>query len=130
MPIDYRKYPEDWKTRIRPDILRRANNRCEICGVENGSYVMRPHTWHGNGLLDKRRGHGIMTVLWPVRIVLTIAHMDHDVTNNDYSNLKALCQKCHLDLDRDQHRTNAAVTRSKARRSKEESNGQLFMELE
>ena len=41
MPIDYRKYPPDWKTRIRPDILRRANNRCELCGVENGSLVWR-----------------------------------------------------------------------------------------
>ena len=131
MPIDYRKYPPDWKTRIRPDILRRANNRCEMCGAENGSYVMRPRivTWRGNGLLDKRRGCVLMT-FWPVRIVLTIAHMDHDVTNNDYSNLKALCQKCHLDLDRDQHRTNAAKTRTIKKKDKEQKNGQKFLNLE
>ena len=131
MPIDYRKYPEDWKTRICPDILRRANNRCEICGVENGSYVMRPRivTWRGNGLLDKRRGCVLMT-FWPVRIVLTIAYMDHDVTNNDYSNLKALCQKCHLGLDRDQHRTNSAKTRAIKKKDKEQQNGQRFLDLE
>ena len=41
MPFDYKKYPPDWKSRIRPDILKRANNRCEICGVENGATVMR-----------------------------------------------------------------------------------------
>lgn len=32
-------------------------------------------------------------------VVLTIAHIDQDPTNNDYSNLRALCQKCHNTLD-------------------------------
>ncbi len=105
MPVDYSKYPPDWKSRIRPDILQRARNRCEICGVANGAMV------------------------GTVKIVLTIAHLDHDVTNNDYSNLQALCQKCHLKLDLEQHRTNAAATRARKKRSKEEENGQTFMEL-
>ncbi len=110
MPIDYRKYPPDWKTRIRPDILRRANNRCEICGVENGATVMRKEHC-------------------PVKIVLTIAHLDHDRTNNDYGNLMALCQKCHLGLDMEQHRRNAAVTRARQRIEHEKDNGQGFLEL-
>lgn len=51
------------------------------------------------------------TGVWTLkRIVLTIAHMDHDVNNNDYSNLKALCQKCHLDYDKNHHRKNAKAT--------------------
>lgn len=128
MPIDYRKYPEDWKTRIRPDILRRANNRCEICGVENGSLVWRERVVmrFNYGPL----GRGGVRMGQYVKVVLTIAHLDHNVKNNDYSNLKALCQKCHLALDQEQHRRNAAVKRSKRRRDKEESNGQIFMELE
>jgi len=28
-------------------------------------------------------------------VVLTVAHLDYDIENNDYQNLKALCQKCH-----------------------------------
>ena len=30
-----------------------------------------------------------------VDIVLTIAHLDHDPSNNDPDNLRALCQQCH-----------------------------------
>ena len=128
MPIDYRKYPEDWKTRIRPDILWRANNRCEICGVENGSLVWRERVVmrFNYGPL----GRGGVRMGQYVKVVLTIAHLDHNIKNNDYSNLKALCQKCHLALDQDQHRRNAAAKRSKRRCDKEEANGQIFMELE
>jgi hypothetical protein len=36
-----------------------------------------------------------------VRVILTIAHLDHDETNWKVSDdrLKAMCQKCHLDYD-------------------------------
>lgn len=48
-----------------------------------------------------------------IKIVLTIAHLDHDITNNDASNLKALCQKCHLNYDKDHHRKNSRATINK-----------------
>lgn len=35
MPVDYSKYPADWKTVIRPRILQRAENACEFCGTVN-----------------------------------------------------------------------------------------------
>ena len=41
MPIDYLKYPPNWKTEIRPAILDRANNCCEVCGVPNGKFIFR-----------------------------------------------------------------------------------------
>lgn len=128
MPIDYSKYPPDWKTRIRPDILRRANNRCELCGVENGSLVWRERVVMRFNYGPLGRG-GVQMGQY-VKVVLTIAHLDHNIKNNDYSNLKALCQKCHLALDQEQHRRNAAAKRSKRRRDKEESNGQTFMDLD
>ena len=37
MPINYSKYPKNWKTEIVPRILKRANNKCEVCGIENYS---------------------------------------------------------------------------------------------
>jgi 5-methylcytosine-specific restriction endonuclease McrA len=92
MPIDYKKYPSNWKTEIRPSILERDNYCCAFCGIAN--YGSR---WSPNG---KK-----MTL-----IVLTIAHLDHDITNNCPSNLKALCQKCHLSYDKDHHRKNARQT--------------------
>ena len=81
MPIDYSKYPEDWLTRIRPDILKRADNKCEQCGAEN----YKPHP------------------VTESKVILTVAHLDHDIKNNDYENLKALCQRDHLRHDAEHH---------------------------
>lgn len=48
-------------------------------------------------------------------VVLTVAHLDHDPANNGESgnrpNLKALCQRCHLNHDRATHLRNAHKTR-------------------
>lgn len=33
------------------------------------------------------------------KVVLTVAHLDHDPTNNDPENLRALCQRCHNRYD-------------------------------
>ena len=80
MPVDYSIYPLNWKTEIRPRILERAGNRCEFCGAEN----YRPHPVTGS------------------RVILTVAHLDHDPENWDVTDdrLAALCQKCHLGYDR------------------------------
>ena len=43
------------------------------------------------------------------KIVLTCAHLDHVPENCANTNLKALCQKCHLRYDREHH----AATREK-----------------
>lgn len=42
-------------------------------------------------------------------VVLTVAHLDHDPANNERSNLRAMCQRCHLAYDREHH----AATRRK-----------------
>ncbi len=76
MPIDYSKYPNDWPE-IRQTILTRADNKCELCGA--GNY--RPHPVTGS------------------KVILTVHHIDHDITNNRPYNLMAACQKCHLRLD-------------------------------
>ncbi len=91
MPIkaeNKNRYPKNWKS-IRAKVLERAGNKCEFCGVEN--YTIRE-----NGS----------------RVVLTIAHLDHTPENCDLGNLRALCQKCHLNYDKEQHRKNAAHTRA------------------
>jgi len=78
MPIDYKKYPADWRSisaRIR---FVRAQNRCEICGAEN----YKPHPDTGK------------------KVVLTVSHLNRDTSDNREENLKALCQSCHLNHDR------------------------------
>jgi hypothetical protein len=44
-------------------------------------------------------------------IVLTVAHLDHDPRNCELSNLKALCQYCHLHYDQEHHAETAYETR-------------------
>jgi len=112
MPIDYKKYPKNWLSEIRPRIMKRANNKCEICGLEHKSIV------YAIKLYVKQNGHYKWRTLWfrnkqdaerenlnnnlkEVKVVLTIAHLDHDETNKDVKDerLKALCQICHLRYD-------------------------------
>ena len=80
-PENKSRYPKNWKTEIRPMILKRANNRCEFCGVENHTYRLNPKT-------------GKMAY-----IVLTIAHMNEVIEDCYDGNLKALCQSCHNRYD-------------------------------
>jgi hypothetical protein len=46
-----------------------------------------------------------------IRVVLTVAHLDHDPAHNDDANLRAWCQLHHLRYDAALHARNAAETR-------------------
>ena len=103
MPIkDKSLYPADWKAISHRIRFGRAKGKCEWCGAEHNAYETH------DGKL--------------VKIILTCAHLDHDTTHNDDSNLAALCQRCHLRHDIGQHMANAAETR---RNKKEAETGQL-----
>lgn len=111
MPIDYSKYPPNWKTEIVPRILKRANGCCEECDVPNYALIYRPEKgsskWelapvgHASDALALD-GHKL------IKIILTIAHLNHDKENFDVKDeeLKALCQRCHLNYDRSRHSEN------------------------
>jgi hypothetical protein len=43
-------------------------------------------------------------------VALAAAHLDHDPTNNRPRNLKALCQRCHMLHDREEHRQRRLLT--------------------
>lgn len=46
----------------------------------------------------------------PFQIVLTIAHLDHNPQNNNPDNLRALCQKCHNNYDKEHRKQTRAKT--------------------
>lgn len=113
MPFQKERYPENWKN-ISLAIRNRENWRCKWCGAENG----QPHPITGS------------------KVVITVAHLGtphadgtpgdkHDKMDVRPENLVALCQRCHLNFDRDEHALNAAKTR---RRRKIEA-GQLVLPL-
>ena len=117
MPFNRDQYPDDWEE-ISKAIRERAQNRCENCGAPNGVEIVRlgmtKEQWR---LFDPQHDEPNRRSLGPriVRVVLTVAHLDHDPDNCDPSNLMALCQRCHLRLDAFQHAFNAAVTRRRKR---------------
>ena len=98
MPVDYSKYPPNWLSEIRPRILTRARNSCEgspdfpECRAANGY----PHPETGS------------------KVVLTIAHLDHDPENWDVQDdrLRAWCQRCHLKYDLPIHMNNRKYGRN------------------
>lgn len=118
MPCDYRDYHPDWKS-ISRQIREQAGDCCEFCGTPNRALVWRwkgGHAWVHDFVLkqwDVRTQYEWCGahVNGPTRIVLTVAHLDHDVANNDPANLRALCQRCHLHWDHEHHTKNAANTR-------------------
>lgn len=114
MPLDYSDYPANWPA-IRLTILERDGHRCKFCGVANHVYGWRDakggfHPWP-----DEKPAGGWIAADRLFTIVLTVAHLDHDLTNNDFANLAALCQRCHLLHDLPQHVRNAAATRRRKR---------------
>jgi len=132
MPINYKLYPSNWPE-IRQRILERDNHCCKTCKVENGIYVFRG-IYEGNEVFQtidgkiyhtgtgEFLGQDLYAAIEPssgkenqkaVRIVLTVAHLNHDIKDNRDENLAALCQLHHLRLDIKQHRRNARETRLK-----------------
>jgi 5-methylcytosine-specific restriction endonuclease McrA len=79
-PENKARYPKNWK-QIREQILERANNCCEFCGVANHSHRFNEKTGKY------------------VTIVLTIAHMNEIIEDVRPENLRALCQRCHNQYD-------------------------------
>ena len=116
MPINYKRYPKNWLSEIRPRIMQRANNTCEQDGCD---FRHMEEVWavKRNGKTqgwfrefedaDKMPKSGEMKngKIIPnpkkVKVILTIAHLDHDETNENISDdrLKAMCQLCHLRYD-------------------------------
>jgi len=117
MPIDYKRYPENWQE-IRERILIRAGQRrdnngniiheakCEMCGKvhnyeigywKDDEFILIEKSHHGDIEAEEAEQDGYKII----KIVLTIAHLDHDEENHDVKDerLKAACQRCHLRYD-------------------------------
>ncbi len=120
------RYPKDWPE-IRARILARAEGRCEFsnadgsrCNAPDLTIVHRsrknPEAW-GLGELD-------FGDCYQVKVVLTVAHLDHQPEHCADENLRAGCQLHHLRHDAKHHAGNAARTRRE-----QKGNGELFGEV-
>ena len=114
-------YPIDWPQLSAMVRFERAKGRCERCGRPHGRQVRHlgdgrwwdeeEQTWRngcGRALsrLARIGGGAVRTT----KIVLAAAHLDHDPTNNRMRNLKALCQRCHMLHDHEEHQRRRLLT--------------------
>lgn len=115
-PENKDRYPLNWKAISHEIRFVRAAGRCECLGeCGRGTHPGRCPNRHGHPAY----GTGS-------KVVLTTAHLDHTPEHCDPANLRAMCQGCHLHLDRDHHRETAARTRAAALAAV----GQLALDME
>lgn len=121
MPIresERHRYPKDWKA-ISRRIREREGQRCAWCKAPNGVAILRHRafsmwaipdeavspddlTWfHGDGPIQYHDRARVTPrdLRGPVKVVLTVAHLDHTPENCADDNLVALCQRCHNRYD-------------------------------
>jgi 5-methylcytosine-specific restriction endonuclease McrA len=114
----------EWKA-LRARILEREGHACKTCRAPNHQWITRGQGRHAGTYmlpegdvfdadtgerLGAARGSEYNSVNM-LQVILTIAHIDQDPTNNDDDNLAALCQRCHNRLDAPHRAKNAARTR-------------------
>jgi hypothetical protein len=122
-PENRARYPRDWPEISRRIRFERAKGKCEKCGAPHGVTVLRSacgavyilpdgKTYHAEGgvYLGMTRGSELPAGRF-VKIILTVAHLDHTPENCADDNLLALCQLHHLRHDQREHQQNAARTR-------------------
>lgn len=129
-------YPDDWE-KISLEIRNVAQWQCEKCGrpcrcpgqpwpeFYNWLLTDVPEPWFeqlSDEVVDEETGEWAY-VDHPHRFTLTVAHLNHNPTNNVRSNLMVLCAPCHLAHDAHQY----AQTRARKRYEQRELNGQLTL---
>lgn len=136
MPIrDKSLYPADWKAISKRIRFERAGGRCEFCGVENGALIIRKTSnseeyvtvEDSEAYYKELHNNGADYDDKIIKVVLTVAHLDHNPANCDDDNLRALCQRCHNRYDRTFRNGNAAATRARKKADAVKRVGQLLM---
>ena len=114
--MDRKKYPPDW-ARISREVRARSGGFCECRGECGESHVDES----GGSLVESCDAmNGKPHPVTGSRVVLTVAHLCRcrDAQGRkcgDPTHLKAMCQRCHLALDRADHIAKARVNRHQRR---------------
>jgi hypothetical protein len=141
MPIrpEFRQhYGRAWRTEIRPRVLKRAHEECELCRKPLHAWVFT-YTWQSRDpqFGGRRRYHMIWiregSKVWrnqyghpcsplaakglprKIRVKLTIAHADNTPANMDDLNLRCWCTWCHLHHDQAHHKDTRRTRKDRGR---------------
>lgn len=152
MPMDKSRYPDNWREISERIRYERAGNKCEWCGVPNDALILRStkdgsrylisdddgewHTPDGEFIPVSEMADEFDEQLRMTRVILTVAHLGaphadgtpgdkHDKMDVRDENLAALCQRCHLLYDMDEHVENRRRTRLERARQEKREQGQM-----
>ncbi len=137
-PENRSRYPHNWSAISHRIRFVRAEGHCECvgqcdseheggrCNAPHGKKIQRDNSdgaiWVIAGTVDPLEGLSNVSCMgsdgklrWGkyVKVVLTTAHLDNTPENVDDNNLVAMCNRCHLRLDREHHARTAPKTRDR-----------------
>lgn len=99
-PENRDRYPDNWDEISRFIRFDRAGGRCECegeCGTDHGGRC--------------KAVHGKPNPITYSIVVLTTAHLEHEPECDDPERLKAMCQYCHLNYDKEHHAQSVYMNR-------------------
>lgn len=107
-PENRDKYPDDWPEISRRIRFDRAGGRCECDGrCSHGGKRKCLADDAGRCLAQ----HGRPNPATGSTVVLTVMHLEHDLTKNEDEDLMAGCQLCHNCYDAPERRRGIAMRR-------------------
>lgn len=152
-PMRKSAYPANWDAISRAR-REQAGQKCEQCGVPNGTLIVRKPKSDEYLIVDH---DGYCMYRWPdgrwihlselpdgfdydrdIKVVLTVHHIGvpypdgrpgnpHDKMDVRPENLIAVCQRCHLILDKEIHIANRKKTIARKKAEKTTAQGQLSL---
>ena len=95
-PENKNRYPKNWPEISRRICFERAGGQCE--------QWLTYQSYDGPVTHRCEARHGESHPVTGSKVILTVAHLDHNPENCDDDNLKAMCQRCHLRYDQHHHK--------------------------
>ena len=119
-PEDRDRYPANWREISDSIRFDRAGGECECTGECGDTHPRgRCRAPHGERIVRAKGrpsfwAYAVGDEDQAIKVILTVAHLDHTPENCEPENLRAMCQRCHLRYDRAHH---AASRRRRTTRS-------------
>lgn len=100
-PENKERYPANWNEISKRIRFERARNRCECTGECGDDHTNESYNIE-YGRKPNPRCSAFNYSPHPItgsNVILTVAHLNHEIEDCSDKNLKAMCQRCHNKMD-------------------------------